>query len=253
MNGFLGFERYRFLENDFEKLTDLHYPDDELLFSEIYSDYKKNKENPYFSFSVTIEGHGPYDTESYNGSEPYFIGNYSNECKNAMNNYLDVNNKSDVALMKLVEKLRTDSEPVILVTFGDHLPWMGNGGEFYEEMGINIDTTSEEGFRTYYSTRYLIWANDAAEEIIGHKIEGEGPEISPCYLMNLIFQQLDWEGPAFVQAMNDMMEIFPVVTTNGRYVVDGVLTDSIPKEREVMFRDLTYLQQYWQSEFLFGK
>lgn len=144
-----------------------HYPEDSVLFSEIYEDYiaNKNSGNPYFSFNVTIESHGPYDTESYSGSKEYLKGDYSKSCKNAMNNYLSVIHQSDIELEKLFEKLRIDSEPVILLTFGDHLPWMGNDNEFYEEMGLNIDTNTDEGFRTYYSTHYLIWANNVAKKL----------------------------------------------------------------------------------------
>ena len=114
---------------------------------------------------------------------------------------------------------------------------MGNGGEFYEEMGINIDTNTDEGVRTYYSTRYLIWANPAAKELLDKDFTGEDMEISPCYLMNLVFKKIGWDGSAYMQAMSNMMEIFPVVTTNGRYVVDGVLIDDIPEERQNLFQD----------------
>lgn len=250
VNGYLGFEKYRFGEEDYEKLSEARYLEDSILFSEIYKDYEKNKSTnkPYFSFSVTIESHGPYETDNYDGKEEYLAGNYSEECKNAVNNYLSVTNSSDRELIKLVEKLRKDSEPTILVTFGDHIPWMGNGNEYYDEMGINMDPSTEEGFRSYYSTRYLIWANDVAKKITGQKFVGEGPEISPCFLMNLIFREIGWKGSAYMQAMSDMMDIFPVVTTNGRYVVDGKLIDTIPEERKKQFQDFLYLQYYWFSE-----
>ena len=84
-----------------------------------------------------------------------------------------------------------------------------------------------------------------------HYSIGEGVEISPCYLMNLIFQQIGWEGPAYMQAMEDMMDVFPVVTTNGRYVVDGILSEQIPEERQELFQDYLYLQEYWQKKFMF--
>ena len=35
--------------------------------------------------------------------------------------------------------------------FGDHKPWMGNGGSVYEEMGIDFDTSTLAGFRNYYA------------------------------------------------------------------------------------------------------
>lgn len=255
VNGFLGFERYRFLEGDFENLTDARYPEDSILFSEIYKDFIANKTTgkPYFSFNVTVATHGPYSTESFDGNVEYLTGDYSEECKNVVNNYLSRIVESDVALMDLVENLRSDSSPTILVTFGDHLPWMGNGNEFYDELGINIDTNTEEGFRTYYSTRYLIWANDAAKGILGNNFEESGPEISPIYLMNIIFQQIGWRGPAFMQAMNDIMEVFPVITTNGYYVVDGVFADVIPSERQAIFQNFIYLQWYWRKNFYMGR
>lgn len=39
----------------------------------------------------------------------------------------------------LIEKLRRDPKPIILVIFGEHIPLMGNGDALYEEMGVNIN------------------------------------------------------------------------------------------------------------------
>ena len=252
INGYMGFAHYRFLEGDFEKRTQATYPEDSILLPEIYSDFQKNKQTgkPYFSFSVNVQSHGPYATWD-TGSPEYLSQDYSLECRNAMNYYLHTIFQTDAELAKLMDKLRADPEPVVLVTFGDHLPWMGDGNAFYQEMGIDIDPGSDDGFLRYYSTRYLIWANDAARAVLGSDVRGEGPDISPCYLMNLVFRQLGWEGPAFLQAMDGMMDVFPVVTTNDRYVVDGALVNEIPPQREALFRDFLYLQQYWRTEFLF--
>ena len=168
-----------------------------------------------------------------------------------MNNYMDAIMRGDEALLELVEQLRADSEPVVLVVFTDHLPWMGDGNVFYEELGLDIDGGTEEGFRNHYTTDYLIWANDAAKEALGSDFVGEGPTVSPCYLMDLVFEQMGWTGPAFMQAMRDMREVFPVVTIHGCYVVDDVFTDTVPAEREELFRQFKYLQHYWRNEFLF--
>ena len=256
INAYLGFERYRFLEDDYinlcEDFTDDTLPADSLLLPEIYEDFQRNKATgkPYFSFSVNVQSHGPYaiwDT----GSPERMDLSYSLECRNAMNFYLNTIFDTDAELAKLMDQLRGDPEPVVLVTFGDHMPWMGDSNAFYDEMGMNVDPGTEEGFYNHYATRYLIWANDAAKEVIGHDLQGEGPAISPCYLMNLVFQQLGWEGPAFMQAMTGMMDELPVVSVNGRYVVDGALTESVPDNRRELFRDFQYLQCYWRKEFLY--
>ena len=253
INGYIGFERYRFLEGDYEKLTQAILPEDSILYPEVYKDFQANKDTgkPYFSFVLNVQSHGPYSTSGYEWMT-HLTGDYSDACKSAVNHYLSSITEGDAELMKLVEQLRADPEPVVLVTFGDHLPWMGDGNVFYEEMGMDIDPGTDEGFYTHYSTRYLIWANDAAKTLLGHDVAGEGPAISPCYLMNLVFQQMGWEGPAYLQAMDDFMEVFPIATTNNRYRVDGVLTSEIPEERRELFQNFQYLQHYWRHEFLYG-
>ena len=255
VNSYLGFEDYRFLEGDFEKLTSSYYPEDDILYDEVYKDYVEGVESgkPYFSFNLNVQSHGPYDTASYSGKKEYLTGGYTDACKNAMNNYMDAIMEGDRELLELVEKFRADENPVVLVVYNDHLPWMGDGNAFYEEMGVDIDVKNEteESFRRRYQTDYLIWANDAAKEILGNDFSGEGPTVSPCYLMNLTFDLCGWEGPAFMQAMDDMMEIFPVMTTRGFYVVDGVFTSEVGEERAELFRQFKYLQHYWKSEFLY--
>ena len=56
---------------------------------------------------------------------------------------------------------------------------MGNNGSMYAELGISLDTTTEEGFRNYYSTWYLIWGNQAAKDLLGEDFQGQGPDLSP--------------------------------------------------------------------------
>lgn len=252
INEHLGFERYRFLEGDFEALTHANYPEDSVLLPEIYKDFQAAAVQglPYFSFSVNVQSHGPYDTETP-APESFLEGRYSDACKNAVNHYLSAIWDTDRQLAALVDKLRTDPEPVVLVTFGDHLPWMGDGNVFYEEMGIDIDAHTDEGFRRRYTTRYLIWANDAAKALLGHELQGEGPTISPCYLMGLVFEQLGWKGPGFLQAMEEFRPIFPVVTTNGRLIADGTLVGDVPEERQALYQRFLDLQYYWRHEFFY--
>lgn len=252
INDYLGFERYRFLENDYENLSGAFYVPDSVLYPEIYKDFQANKETgkPYFSFNLNIQSHGPYYVDVSLSPKEYLTGNYSQACKNAMDNYMDQIMQGDTQLMALVEQLRKDEEPVVLVVYSDHLPWMGDSNVFYDEMGINIDPEAEDSFRRRYETDYLIWANDAAKEVLGNDFVGQGPTISPCYLMNLTFDLCGWEGPAFMQAMDEIREVFPVVTTRNFVVVDNVFTDTVPDNRKQLYQDFLYLQHYWKSEWI---
>ena len=253
INGYLGFENYRFLEEDYENLTQAYLPEDSILLPEIYNDFVANKETgkPYFSFNVNIQSHGPYSTTDYYGTVDYLTGDYTDGCKNAMNNYMAAIMNSDVELMKLVDQLRSEKEPVVLILFSDHLPWMGDSNIYYDEMGMDISGDTEESFLRHYTTEYLIWANDAAKEVLDCDFVGEGPTISPCYLMNEAFDLMGWEGPAFMQAMDELREVFPVVTIHGCYIVDGEFTDAIPAQRQDLFDRFLYLQYYWTHEFIY--
>ena len=253
VNSYLGFKSYRFLEGDYDKLTTAVYPEDAILYPQVYQDFVENKASgkPYFSFVLNVESHGPYPTTYYNGEREYLTGDYSAECKYAMNNYMDAIMEGDRQLLQFVEQLRQDSDPVVLVLYSDHLPWMGDSNVYYDEMGLNFNMDTEAGFRSHYSTDYLIWANDAAKAVLGSDFIGEGPTVSPCYLMNLLFEQCGWEGPAYMQAMDELREVFPVVTTNDCYVVDGVFTTAIPEERQELFDRFLYLNHYWRNEFLY--
>lgn len=253
INGYLGFENYRFLEEDYENLTQAYLPEDSILLPEIYNDFVANKETgkPYFSFNVNIQSHGPYSTTDYYGTVDYLTGDYTDGCKNAMNNYMAAIMNSDVELMKLVDQLRSEEEPVVLILFSDHLPWMGDSNIYYVEMGMDISGDTEESFLRHYTTEYLIWANDAAKEVLDCDFVGEGPTISPCYLMNVAFDLMGWEGPAFMQAMDELREVFPVVTIHGCYIVDGEFTDAIPAQRQDLFDRFLYLQYYWTHEFIY--
>lgn len=253
INGYLGFENYRFLEEDYENLTQAYLPEDSILLPEIYNDFVANKETgkPYFSFNVNIQSHGPYSTTDYYGTVDYLTGDYTDGCKNAMNNYMAAIMNSDVELMELVDQLRSEEEPVVLILFSDHLPWMGDSNIYYDEMGMDISGDTEESFLRHYTTEYLIWANDAAKEVLDCDFVGEGPTISPCYLMNVAFDLMGWEGPAFMQAMDELREVFPVVTIHSCYIVDGEFTDAIPAQRQDLFDRFLYLQYYWTHEFIY--
>lgn len=259
VNGYIGFEKYRFWEDDYEHLMKPHLtkgsymPPDSILYEEVYNDFIKNKETgkPYFSFVLNIESHGPYSTtENYEGVE-YLTGNYSDACKNAMNNYMTSIMNGDREVLKLVERLRSDPDPVILVQYSDHLPWMGDNNIFYNEMGVDLDPSTAEGFMRYKSTHYLIWANDAAKEIIGHDMKGEGPTVTPNFLMNVLFDQLGWEGPAFMQAMGDVMDEMSAIPTIGYYVVNGELVNAVPEDKKELFNNFVYMQYYWNNEFMY--
>ena len=119
---------------------------------------------------------------------------------------------------------------------------------------MDVDLSTEQGFSNYYSTDYVIWMNDAARELLGYSGKGleTGPVISPCYLMNLLFDTLGWgKGPDYLQAMADMMEVFPVYSTKGRVGVDGSLSTTIPGKWVEKYHQMQEISYYWRTNCRF--
>lgn len=248
VNKGLGFEDYWFYDGHYEDVMfwEGWYPDF-ALFPEILSQYRDlvSQGRKVFSFNVTAQGHGPYPTDCFLYDPVYWPGEgYSDESRYILNNYLGSIRDTQEQLAAFIDQLREDPEPVVVLLYGDHKPWLGDNASVLRELEVNIDSSTEEGFLNYYSTRYLIWANPAARELLGGDFAGEGPDVSAGFLMNLLFEKLGWEGSAFTQFGDSIRRILPVVTSNGYYYEGGRLTEELSPEGRQAFQDLDCVTYY---------
>ena len=255
VNAYLGFEDYWFFETRYSEPGDFNYGGmmiDELFFDDLLTlfDEATATGQPYFQFSVTYQNHGPYEKEIQYFTQEYVkkTDSLSDAGYNIINNYLSGIAQTDAAVGRLARELSERDEPVVLVVFGDHKPWLGNGGYVYGELGIDISRSDMASFRSYYAAPYLIWANDAAKELLGSDFVGEGPDISPCFLMNLVFELCSWDGPAYMRAADELMEAVPVVSSTGMYFENGELTDSLSAENAEKLAEFEKLEYYWRNE-----
>jgi hypothetical protein len=177
-----------------------------------------------FSFSVSYQNHGPYDTTPV--EEPPRVTCLDEQSNNIFNHYLRGLGKTITALTGMVEELEAMEEPVVLVLFGDHKPWAGNAESAYAAAGVSFDLSTEEGFYNYYSTPYLIWANSAAKETLGNRFVGKGEDISPCFLMAEVFDACGFEGSGFMQTQRYIRDITPLLHVQNLYWQNG-LTDKL--------------------------
>ena len=247
VNSYLGFDQYWFFQNRYDEINDGHIAMDDVLFPDLLQFYQnRDKDTPYFNFTVTYQGHGPYATDALEGTDGWWDGTYSDESTYyILNNYLDSVQETAGQLWDFIQALREDEDPVVVVVFGDHNPWLGYSNSAYHDLGVNLDTSTEEGFYNYYGTRYLIWANDAAKETLNNHFTGEGPDVSPCFLMNVLFEQCGWgSGSAYMQLTGEVMEQIPVINTDGFYVENGQVTTALSDTAQELFSRLEIAQFY---------
>lgn len=251
VNAYLGFDSYRFTEDYFGPVygADPVLNDDGFLPDLTRTVLEQLEQDaPLFSFSVTYQGHGPYgDRECWWGEPEDFFTNpgLDDASRYILSNYLGSVMATQRHLADMVDAFRASDEPIVLVVFGDHKPWLGNGNSVYHALGVNLDQDSQEGFYNYWSTPYLIWANGAAKAALGRDVRGKGPDISPCFLMNVLFEQLGWTGDAYMQAVDPCRAELPVIHSHGaRLTAAGELTAQLPPEQKELARRFLCLSYY---------
>ena len=248
INKNLGLDEYYFLE-DYENGART----DAFFFPAVMDLYTaRDQGKPYFSYNLSYQNHGAYDTTKT--KEPYVIAQngMSDESFYILNNYLTGIMDTNKHIESFVESLRGDPEPVVVLIFGDHMPWLGNSHSVYSELGISVDRKTEDGYINYYSTQYYIWANDAAKNVLGNEFKGKGASFSPNFLMGEVFSLCSWEGEAYMQVLREMQAIIDVVNTPiGKFREYGKLTETLTPEGDTAFRKLRLVEIYRLNNFAY--
>jgi len=231
INPYLGFDNYYYLD-DYEDAD----VTDEYFFNKILENYRnRDPEIPYFSHNLSMQNHGGYLTDENYGEGIIAQNELTDETYNILSNYLvGIADTSD-RMLAFCNELRYDPEPVIVLIYGDHKPWLGPCEAGYEELGVNMDETTEDGFYNHYTTPYIIWANDAAKNVLGQdfsdEMHGAGKTLSPSFLMNYLFELCSWDGGEYMNKMNELFNDVTVVNTaTGLFLNDGSLLYSLPED-----------------------
>lgn len=255
INEFLGFQEYWFTENHYGDLVDpvaAQWNSDHVLMEELLKQLSERvQDGPCFSFSVSYQNHGPYEWQYTIADEyltPESTGLTQESC-NIWNNYLMRVADTLSAINDLVAGVEEMEEPVVLVLFGDHKPWGGNGNSGYSDLGCTFDLLTAQGFYDYYATPYIIWANSSAKEVLNREFTGEGGDFSPCFLMTEIFDQCGWEGPGFMQLAREIRQVTPLIHELGIYWKDGAPCYELPEEEQKLI-DTYQEAEYYREHFV---
>ena len=256
-NSYLGFESFRTRDNYYEEqispLED-HWMSDSFLFPAVVDQFREHaaQGESVFSFTVTTQGHGGYLPTPGTSTEVFWdAAGCSEDTKTEVNIYLSKLADTQVHLSAAIEGLRNDPEPVAVLVYGDHQPRLVNCQEFYAAAGLNFNAETVEGMVNSYTTRYLLWVNEAARELLGGDLAGEAPTISPTFLMDVVFERLGWRGDAFMQLEREVRSRISVINDNGFYITssNGV-TGTLTEEESALLRKLEYAQFYMRSNFI---
>ena len=191
-----------------------------------------------FHYTTTIQNHMSYTADKYGeGYEyPEVLLNVavSDEVETLLKVYIEGARDADHMLGRLVDYFSQQSEPVILVFFGDHLPYLGDDQLAYRELGFTEDPAWDA--LTSYETPYVIWANDAGAEVLDweNAVEAldllEDGQLSAAFLGAAVLELTGRTGESpWFDFLNQLRREAPVVQKQTYRLADGAVTETPPE------------------------
>ncbi len=215
-----------------ESLVETAYPGQDVLLRRYVSDSynydkliemyeRRDKNQPFFLFNVTMQNHGGYTEQADNFQQEVYIldenGNIaSREGSDGQaviaypkaNQYLSLMKRSDDAFRELIAYFEQQEEPTIICLFGDHQPNVED--DYIEELmevGSLYNLTTEE-MQKRYITPFYIWANYDIEEATIERL-------SVNYLSSYVMDIAGVKMPAYNHYLLKLSETLPVINNTG--------------------------------------
>lgn len=193
----------------------------------------------FCGMAVTIQNHMSYTPDKYGTDVEVRPAQtsveLSEQAQSLVSVYIEGLRDADAMLGELHEYFAASSEPVVLVYYGDHLPYLGDNRLAYRELGLPAGEEQGENPFAGFETPFLIWYNDAAQAALGDAPGSldlpEDGSISASYLGAVLLELTGHrEDSPWFAFLNDLRRELPVAH-NGQYrTADGKLTDSLSPE-----------------------
>ena len=181
-----------------------------------------------FHYTTTIQNHMSYTADKYGEGYEYpevpLNVEVSDQVRTMLEVYIEGARDADAMLGRLREYFAAQDEPVVLVFFGDHLPYLGDNQLGYVELGFTGEDYWSE--LTSYETPYVIWANDAAYDLLDWSRAEALPETISASFLGAAVVELTGRETAWSSFLNELRREAPVIQKQTTVLSDGtVLTE----------------------------
>lgn len=191
-----------------------------------------------FTYAVTIQNHMSYTEDKYGDyvcPEVETRAELSPEIQTAVNVYAEGIRDANALLEELTGFYSEQDEPVLLVFFGDHLPYLGDNRQGYIELGLPAaDVAGGEDPFAAYTAPFLLWCNEAGAEALDFEnavsaldLPSDG-RISACYLGAAVLELTGrGEVSPWFAFLNDMRRELPVMHSGCYVTASGEVTTEL--------------------------
>lgn len=200
---------------------------------------------PLFNYTTTIQNHMSYTADKYGEGHTFapvsVTADISDETRTMLEVYTEGVRDADAMLGRLTAYFAERSEPVVLVFYGDHLPYLGDNQKGYAELGseVAIAENDRTDILCSYKTPYVLWANDAAadtlnwNEAVAALDFPEDGVLSASFLGSVLLELTGRAGESpWFDFLSSLRRIAPVVQKKTYILADGsVLPQRILNEQ----------------------
>lgn len=234
----MGFDEFISIENwgddEFEKIR--NFASDRTTYHKLIRLYENKKpDEKLFTFCVTMQNHGGYGTDTLNGYEPTVKLHYKKSYPKA-ETYLSLAKESDQAFKELLEYFEHESEPTMIIMFGDHWPKI-EGGFTSELLGKSRQKLNLEETQQTYAAPYVIWTN--------YPSETSNQDMSSNYLSSYVLQKAGIPLNSYNRFLLNLKKELPVIGIGAVCDSEGkwYSQSSIPQKYQEML-DAYYILEY---------
>ena len=211
---------------------------------------------PLFHYTTTIQNHMSYTPDKYGPDYVYpelpLQASLSPETESLLRVYAEGARDADAMLGRLRDYFSGREEPVVLVYFGDHLPYLGDDQLGYRELGMADQP--DWNTLTSYETPYVIWANDAAAQLLDWPSATAAldlPETISAAFLGAAVAELTGRESAWTAFLDQLRREMPVVQKNyalrdGQMIECGLLDDPLPEQLQ-KWRQWSYYKLKYQE------
>ena len=200
---------------------------------------------PLFNYTTTIQNHMSYTADKYGEGHTFapvsVTADISDETRTMLEVYTEGVRDADAMLGRLTAYFAERSEPVVLVFYGDHLPYLGDNQKGYAELGseVAIAENDRTDILCSYKTPYVIWTNAAAADALDWEAAAkqlvlpEDGTVSAAFLGSVLLDLTGRGGESpWFDFLSSLRRIAPVVQKKTYILADGsVLPQRILNEQ----------------------
>ena len=203
----MGFDETHFVDDFGDIALVRDRPGDRGMYEYLIRCYEeRDKNSPLFLFGVTMQNHSSYTYDSALYPSVIHLKD-SAQSFPEVEQYLTLIHESDAALAEMVRYFSGVEEDVVLVFFGDHLPFLPTA--FYQ-MLHDAPADSLDEMEKERAVPFLIWTN--------YDSPAQTPPLTSLnYLSNYVYEAARMPLPAYNQLLRRFQQTVPVVNSLGYY------------------------------------